>query len=75
MNISPLILSGDHAESALVANKYRIRVVQLTLQLSAERQVQMSKLLRRVRGQRKKGELRVQCIFAVVRAENEERRM
>ena len=37
---------------------------------SAERQVQMSKLLWRAGGQHEKGELRVQCIFAVVRAEN-----
>lgn len=44
MNISPLIPSGDLAESTLVVNKHRTWVVQLTAQLSAERQVQMSKL-------------------------------
>lgn len=74
VNVAPLILRGDHAESTLVVNKYRTQVVQLTLQLSAERQVQMSKLLWRVGGQHKNGKLRVWCIFLVIRAENQERR-
>lgn len=72
MTISLLTLSGDLAGSTLAVNKYRTWVFQLTVQLSAERQVQMPKVLWRVGGQHEKTEIRVQCVFAVVRGENEE---